>query len=100
MYCCEACGDKGGGKKGQCRIGLAVRENITRAVVHPPEFINGRLLKAILKSRGRASAFTFLGAYGPAESTRDYDIKQALWAALDGDVKEARTDGYQRSDAI
>ena len=40
VYCSGTYGDKGGRKKGQGGVGLAIRETITRAVVRPPEFIN------------------------------------------------------------
>ena len=42
VNCSGACGDKGGGKKGQGGVGLAIRETIVR----PPELINERLMKA------------------------------------------------------
>jgi len=71
VYVSGACGDKGGGKRIQGGVGLAIRETITRAVVRPPEFINERLLKVILKVLGRARAVLFLVACGPTESTRD-----------------------------
>ena len=83
VYCSGACGDKGGGKKGEGGVGLAIRENITRAVVHLPEFINERLLKVTLKLHGRASAVSFVVAYGPTECTRDESKKRAFWAALE-----------------
>ena len=88
VYCSGACGDKGGGKKGQVGVGLAIRESITRAVVRPPEFINERLLKVTLKLHGRASAVSFVVAYGPTECTREGSKKRAFWAALDRAVKE------------
>ena len=71
VYSSGACGGKGGGKKGQGGVGLAIREAITRAVVRPPEFINERLLKATLKLHGRASAVSFVVTYGSTECTRD-----------------------------
>ena len=44
VYCSgESVGD--GEKKGQGRVGLAVRTQIIRAAARPPEFINYRLLK-------------------------------------------------------
>ena len=75
MYCSGACGDKGGGKKGQGGVGLAIRETITRAVVRPLEFINERLLKVTLKLHGRARAVSFVVAGGPTECTRDESRK-------------------------
>ena len=56
VYCSGECGDENGGKKGQGRIGLAVRTSITRAA-RPPEFISDRLLKVTLELRGRVKAF-------------------------------------------
>ena len=88
VYCSGACGDKGGGKKGQGGVRLAIREIITRAVVRPPEFINERLLKVILKLHGRANAVSFVVAYGPTERMRDESTKRTFWAALDRVVKE------------
>ena len=88
VYCSGACSDKGGEKKGQGEVGLAIRETITRAVVRPPEFINERLLKVTLNLHGRASAVSFLVAYGPTEPTRDESKKRAFWAGLDMAVKE------------
>ena len=93
VYCSGACGDKGGGKKGQGGVGLAIRESITRAVVRPPEFINERLLKVTLKLHGRASAVSFVVAYGPTECTRDESKKGGAQAR-----KVVCTDGFQRSD--
>ena len=88
VYCSGACGNEGDGKKGQGGAGLAVKEKLTRAVARPPEFINERLLKVTLKLRGRASAVTFIAAYGPTESTRDDTKKRSFWTALDRTVKE------------
>ena len=57
-YCSGGCGGENGGKKGQGRVGLAVRTSITRAA-RPPEFISDRLLKVTLELHGRAKAVTF-----------------------------------------
>ena len=84
VYCSGACGDKGGGKKGQGGVGLAIRETITRAVVRPPEFISERLLKVTLKLHGRASAASFVVAYGPTKCTRDESKKRAFGTTLTG----------------
>ena len=75
VYVSGACGDKGGGKRIQGGVGLAIRETITRVVVRPPEFINERLLKVTLKLHGRASAVSFVVAYGLTECTRDKSEK-------------------------
>ena len=69
VYCSGECGDENGGKKGQGRVGLAVRTSITRAA-RPPEFISDRLLKVTLELRGRASK------------------KHAFWTTLDRAVKD------------
>ena len=50
---------------------LAVRRSITRAKLHPPEFISDRLLKVTLELCGRARAGAFVVAYAPT------DIQQA-----------------------
>ena len=76
-------GDKGGGKKDQGGIGLAIRETITRAVVRPPEFISKLLLKVTLNLHCRASAVSFVDAYGPSDCTRDENKKRTFWAILD-----------------
>ena len=55
VYCSDECGGEDGGKKGQGRVGLAVRNSITRAA-RPPEFISYRLLKVTLELLGRAKA--------------------------------------------
>ena len=88
VYCSEACGNECGGKKGQGGVGLAVREKITGAIVHPTEFINERLLKVKLKSRGRASAVAFVVAYGPTKSSRDEGKKRSFCTAFGRAVNE------------
>ena len=89
VHCSGACGDKGGRKKGQGGLGLAIRETITRAIVRLLEFLNERLLRVSSKLRcRRASAVSFLVAYGPTECTRDESKKRPFWAALVRVVKE------------
>ena len=42
-------------RKGQGRIGLAVKQTLgTQTIARPPEFISDRLLKVTLDLRGRA----------------------------------------------
>ena len=48
VYCSGEYGD--GGKKRRGRIGLVVRRGVTSAEVHPPEFINDRLLEVMLRA--------------------------------------------------
>ena len=67
VYWSGECSGENGGKKGQGRVGLAVRTSITRAA-RPPEFISDRLLKATFELRGRAKAVTFFVAYAPTEA--------------------------------
>ena len=51
VHCGGECCGRNGGKKGQGRVGLAMRTSITRAA-RPPEFISDRLLKVTLELRG------------------------------------------------
>ena len=87
VYCSGECGDENGGKKGQGRVGLAVRTSITRAA-RPPEFISARLLKVTLELRGRARAVMFFVAYAPTETQNASSNKYACWTTLDIAVKE------------
>ena len=86
VYCSGECGGENGGKKGQYRVGLAVRYSITRAA-RPPEFINDRLLKVTLELRGRAKAVTFVVAYAPTEA-QNANNEHAFWTSLDRVVEE------------
>ena len=86
VYCSGECGGKNSWKKGQGRVGLAVRASITRAA-RPPEFVSDRLLKVTLELRGRAKAVTFVVAYAPTE-TQNASNKHAFWTSLDRAVEE------------
>ena len=86
VYCSGECGGENGGKKGQGRVGLAVRYSVTRAA-RPPELINDRLLKVTLELRGRAKAVTFVVAYAPTE-TQNANNEHAFWTSLDRVVEE------------
>ena len=86
MCCSGECGGENGGKKGQCGVGLAVSNAITRAA-RPPEFNSDRLLNVTLELRGRAKAVTFVVAYAPIE-TQNANNKHAFWTSLDRVVEE------------
>ena len=86
VYCSGECGGENGGKKGHGRVGLAVRNSITRAA-RPPEFISDRLLKVALALRGRAKAVAFVVAYAPTEP-QNANIKHAFRTSLDRVVEE------------
>ena len=64
-----------------------MKSSITRAA-HPPEFISDRLLKVVLKLRGRAKAATFVATYAPTE-TQNAGNKHTFWTTLDRVVKDA-----------
>ena len=81
VYCSRECGDENSGKKGQGRVGLAVRTSITCAA-RPPEFISDRLLKVTLELRGRAKTVAFFVAYAPAE-TQNASNKHAFRTTSD-----------------
>lgn len=88
VRCSGAYGDDRVGKKGQGRVGLAVREKITLAVVRPSEFINEGLLKVTLKLGGRHSVLTFVVIYGPTKSIRGGGENRSFWTELNGAMKE------------
>ena len=76
VYCSgESGGD--GEKKGQVRVGLAVRTQTIHAAARPPEFISDRLLKVTFELCGRAKAVTFVVAYAPTE-TQDSEKKHVF----------------------
>ena len=60
VYCNGKCGGDGE-KKGQGRVGLAVRTQIIRGAARPPEFISDCLL-VTFELCGRAKAVTFVVA--------------------------------------
>ena len=68
VYCSGEGSGEGGGKKGQGRVGLAIRRDIIRAQQHCPEVISDRLLKVTLELCGRARAVTFVVAYAPTDT--------------------------------
>ena len=86
VYCSGECDGENDGKKGQGRVGLAVRTSITRTA-RPPEFISDRLLKVTLELRGRAKAVRFVVAYAPTE-TQNASNKHAFWTSLDRVMEE------------
>ena len=74
VYCSgENAGD--GEKKGQGRVGLAVRTQIIRAAAWPPEFISDRLLKVTFELCGRARAVIFVVAYA---RTKTQDSEKSI----------------------
>ena len=93
VYCSRKCGNKNSGKKGQGRVGLAVRTSITCAA-RPPEFISDRLLKVTLELRGRAKAVTFF--WRMPQLRRRMLVINMHFGRPWTDRKAVRVDGCQR----
>ena len=83
VYCSGESGGDGEGKKGQGRVGLAVRKSTSRAEARPPEFISDRLLKVTLEVCGRARAVTFVVGYAPTD-TQSVGKGNAFWSPGEG----------------
>ena len=68
VYCSGESRGEGGGKKGEGRVGLAVRKSISHAEARPPELISDRLLKVTLELFGRVRAVRFVVWYAPTDT--------------------------------